>query len=165
LVYKLAGKPKNGQPGGGLKIYISEGCNLSRNAIVDATTGQTKHRRWKAGDYVTKNSVLCDISKGTIEMGWANEGHILSYPGKSPIKNEVVPAAFSCFWFHVEPKWNYAPTVWGHSFNQFLRKSGPGLSTSNFPDSGAPGGPYHSCSSFPMQAKYANPAWYNSNGA
>jgi hypothetical protein len=159
LVYKLKGKPSTGQPAGGLKIYVSEGCNLSRNALVNATTGQTKHRRWKAGDPVTKNSVLCEVSKGTIEMGWANEGTLLSYPNKAHIKNEIEPAAFSCFWWG-SAHTTYAPTVWGHSFNEFLHKSGP--DTNAFPDSGATGGPYHSCSSYPMQSKYKG-SWYNAN--
>jgi hypothetical protein len=159
LVYKLTSGTKD--QGKGLKIYIAEGCNLSRHAVVDATTGKMKNRRWKAGDYVTKNSVLCEVSNGTIEMGWANEGrqHIDGYT----LKNEVEPAAYSCFQVKVERTWGYAPTVWGHSFNEFLHKSGPPAADAGyFRVSGANGGPYHSCSSYPMQSKYKG-SWYNAN--
>jgi hypothetical protein len=156
LVYKL-----NSGPAKGLKIYVAEGCNLSRNAISNVLTGQTKHRRWKRGDAVNANSVLCEISNGTIEMGWANSGTQLSYPNKARIKNAIVPAAFSCFWWHVQPKYGYASTNWGRSMNQFIVKSAGGYFGGYPGSNGVANSNYRSCTSYPVPAKYKNSAWYH----
>jgi hypothetical protein len=156
LVYKLTSGPAKG-----LKVYIAEGCNLSRDAISNALTGQTKHRRWKRGDSITANSVLCEISNGTIETGWANGGTQLSYPNKAHIRNAVVPAAFSCYWWHVEPKWGYASTNWGRSMNEFIVKSAGGYFAGYAGANGVANSTYHSCTSYPVPAKYRNSAWYH----
>jgi hypothetical protein len=148
LVYKLTDSG-SGFPAHGLKIYVSEGCTLSRQAITDATTNPvtTKHRRWKVGDHVTPNSVLCEISPGTIEMGWANEGRNVT-PGGTVFKNEAHTAALKCF----ESKkvtYGYWSTAWGLSFNNFVLKyDGNRVAGYRGPNA------YNDCKGFRKQAKY-----------
>lgn len=148
IVYKLTDSG-TGFPARGLKIYVSEGCNISRNAISDVTTNPitTKHRRWKVGDHVTPNSVLCEISPGTIEMGWANEGR-QTVSGGAHFRNEIEPAAYTCFW-KKEPTYGYWSTAWGLSFNNFVLK----YDGNRFAGTKGPNA-YGACQSYPKPAKY-----------
>jgi hypothetical protein len=150
LVYKLTDSG-SGFPARGLKIYVSEACNLSRNAIYDVTTAPmtTKHRRWKVGDHVTPNSVLCEMppSNGAMEMGWANEGRN-STPGGQIFKNDVYPAALKCFESKVGT-YGYWSTAWGLSFNNFVLKyDGNRVAGYRGPNA------YKDCNGFRKQAKY-----------
>lgn len=147
LVYKLTSGTTSQAKG--LKIYVSEGCNLSRNAISNVTTYPitTKHRRWKVGDQVMRNSVLCEISPGTIETGWANEGRQIISSGGS-FRNEIEPAAYTCFW-KKEPTYGYWSTAWGLSFNRFVLKS----DGNRFSGTAGPNA-YGTCTSYPKPAKY-----------
>jgi len=147
LVYKLTSPG----PGEDLKIYVAEGCNLASNAINDVTAaGGTGNgpgnrflgRRWKAGDNVTKNSVLCEVSKGTIEMGWAD------------FQYYATTAAYSCFYSLYDKYGNWS-TAWGKSFNRFVLKA------DNDRFSGLPGSnAYGDCRGLRLQDKYKNSAWW-----
>jgi hypothetical protein len=166
LIYQLSSGPAKG-----LDIYVAEGCTLSGNAISNSLANKTLGRRWSDGrmvingkkiaaDKVTANSVLCELSNGTIETGWANEDTQNINGGD--IVNAIIPAAYSCQWKVLK---SHVPTVWGHSMNEFIEMSGGPSGTRYALINGKlvfdP--VYHSCTQYPMTAKYANPAWYDTS--
>lgn len=121
-------------PADGLNVYIAHYCTLASNAINDVTaadgTGnkpgdKNLGRRWKVGDSVTANSILCTMdathkpvngyadssgklfSRG-IEIGWSGD-----------VASQVLAKAYYCYGGH-----GHIPTQYGFSFSQFIHQSG-----------------------------------------